>query len=114
LTLRLSQRSQYSHRNGEGGHEVTSEGIRQMPEIQEIGEFLRNMKFKKKVIGGCDEESVLDYILEVTEMYEKIILDLINKREPAKPKPDKKNSAAPQTVEEILAEANAALRQTRG
>jgi len=92
---------------------VTSEGIRRMPEIQKIGEFLRKMKFKKKVFGGCDEESVLDTILEVTEMYEKIILDLINNKEPEKPKPDKKNSAAPQTVEQILAEANAALRRTR-
>ena len=50
--------------------------IRNLPEIQEIAQYLRGMKLKKKLFGGCDEESVLNYILEVTKKYEAILVGL--------------------------------------
>jgi len=51
--------------------------LRQMPEIQKIAEYLRSMTFKKKLIGGCDTESVLDHFSVVTEKYENIILSIL-------------------------------------
>ena len=47
--------------------------IRQMPEIQAIAEYLRNMKFKRKRFGGVDPESVLDHFSEITLQYEAIV-----------------------------------------
>jgi len=51
--------------------------LRQMPEIQKIADYLRSMTFKKKLIGGCDTESVLDHFSVVTEKYENIILSIL-------------------------------------
>lgn len=47
--------------------------LRQMPEIQNIAEYLRNMEFKKKAFGGCAVESVLEHFSAVTQQYESII-----------------------------------------
>ena len=52
--------------------EETNE-LQQMPEIQNIAEYLRNMKFRKKTFGGCDAESVLEHFAAVSQMYEAII-----------------------------------------
>ena len=47
--------------------------IRNLPEIQVIAEYLRNMKFRRKLFGGCDEASVLDHIEKITLQYEAIL-----------------------------------------
>ena len=47
--------------------------LRCMPEIQAIAEYLRGMKFKKKLMGGCSTESVLDHLSAITLQYEAII-----------------------------------------
>ncbi|MDR1805439.1 MAG: hypothetical protein LBQ80_01525 [Clostridium sp.] len=54
-----------------------TEIIRQMPEIRGIADYLRKMRFKKRVFGGCDEENVLDHISEITLMYEDLIASLL-------------------------------------
>ena len=51
--------------------------IRQMPAIQEIAEYLRNMTFKRKWFGGCDLEDVLDHFSDVTQKYELVISTLL-------------------------------------
>jgi len=47
--------------------------LRSMPEIQAIAEYLRGMKFKKQLMGGCGMESVLDHLSAITLQYEAII-----------------------------------------
>jgi len=47
--------------------------LRQLPEIQNIAEYLRNMEFRKKAFGGVDVESVLEHFSAVTLQYEAII-----------------------------------------
>jgi len=47
--------------------------LRQLPEIQNIAEYLRNMEFRKKLVGGVDAESVLEHFSAVTLQYEAII-----------------------------------------
>jgi len=47
--------------------------LRQMPEIQNIAAYLRDMTFRKKAFGGCDTESVFEHFSVVTQMYEAII-----------------------------------------
>jgi len=47
--------------------------LRGKPEIQAIAEYLRGMKFKKQLMGGCRTESVLDHLSAVTLQYEAII-----------------------------------------
>jgi len=51
--------------------------VKQMPEIQKIGEYLRNMQFKTKQFGGYDPKNVLDHFEAVTEKYESIIRSLV-------------------------------------
>ena len=51
--------------------------LRQLPEIREIASYLRNMTFKRKVFGGCDPESVLNHLYQVTAQYETIISSLL-------------------------------------
>ena len=41
-----------------------------------ITSYLRQMKFKRKVIGGVDEEDVLDKIEHITKLYKSLIEDL--------------------------------------
>jgi len=53
--------------------EQNTADIRHTPEIQAIVEYLRNMKFKRKVFGGVDTESVLDHFSQVTLQYEAVI-----------------------------------------
>lgn len=55
------------------------EEIYLMNDMQEIAEYLKQMKFKKKIVGGCDKESVLDHFEEVTHKYEKIIINMQEK-----------------------------------
>ena len=55
--------------------------IRNLPEIQAIAQYLRDMKLKKNLFGGCDKESVLDCILEVTKKYEAILVELFTRQE---------------------------------
>jgi len=47
--------------------------LRQLPEIQNIAEYLRNMVFRKKIFGGVDVESVLEHFSVVTLQYEAIV-----------------------------------------
>ena len=47
--------------------------LRQLPEIQNIAEYLRTMEFRKKFLGGVDAESVLEHFSAVTLQYEAII-----------------------------------------
>jgi len=54
--------------------------LKSIPEIQEIAAYLRNMKFKRKVFGGCDPESVLNHMYQVTAQYETIIASLLSQR----------------------------------
>ncbi len=56
-------------------------GLRHMPEIQNIAAYLREMKFKHKAFGGCDEESVLDHISHITLQYEAIVSALLTREE---------------------------------
>ncbi len=44
----------------------------------EINEYLKNLKFKKTIIGGLDEEDVWKKIKKLDEMYQKE-LDYIKK-----------------------------------
>ena len=44
-----------------------------MPEILAIVEYLQGMKFKRRVFGGVDVESVLDHISEITLQYDAIL-----------------------------------------
>jgi len=48
-----------------------------MPEIQSIAAYLRQMQFKRKAFGGCDEESVLDHISQITLQYEAVVSALL-------------------------------------
>jgi|GEM_PF-5832819 len=47
--------------------------LRGMPEIQAIAEYLRGMKFKKQLMGGCSMEGVLDHLSAITLQYEAVI-----------------------------------------
>jgi len=47
--------------------------LRQLPEIQNIAEYLRGMEFRKKLFGGVDVESVLEHFSAVTLQYEAVI-----------------------------------------
>ena len=53
--------------------------VRSMPEIKEIVEFLKNMEFKKKAVGGCDQEDVLDHMDRVVRMYHNVVESLNDK-----------------------------------
>jgi DNA anti-recombination protein RmuC len=55
--------------------------LRKIPEINEIAEYLRTMKFKMKLFGGCDMESVLDHFAAVSEKYNTIITTLTERYE---------------------------------
>lgn len=44
---------------------------RSLPEVQQISEYLRTMKFKKRALGGCDEEDVLKHFERVVGLYER-------------------------------------------
>jgi len=52
--------------------------LRQIPEIQKITEYLRDMEFKKKKFGGYSLESVLDHFDKITLMYERYITKLLD------------------------------------
>ena len=47
--------------------------LRQLPEIQNIAEYLRTMEFRKKLIGGVDAGSVLEHFSAVTLQYEAVV-----------------------------------------
>jgi len=47
--------------------------LRQLPELTSIAEYLRTMRFKKKLLGGCDTENVLDHFSVVALQYEAVI-----------------------------------------
>lgn len=55
--------------------------LEQIPEISEIARYIENMEFRKKAFGGIDEESAMEQISAISEMYEKIIRDLKEERE---------------------------------
>jgi len=55
--------------------------IRNLPEMQAIAQYLRDMNLKKNLFGGCDKESVLRCILEVTKKYEAILVELFAQQE---------------------------------
>lgn len=43
------------------------------PGTEQIAEYIENLKFHRKAVGGCDEEDVLRKIGEICTMYEKVI-----------------------------------------
>ena len=47
--------------------------IRHLPEIQAIAEYLRNMEFKRKLIGGVSADDVLSHFSIITLQYEAVI-----------------------------------------
>jgi len=49
--------------------------------MEVITQYLRNMDFKKSVMGGCDKEDVLDKIEELTGLYKQYIDGIINESE---------------------------------
>jgi hypothetical protein len=51
--------------------------LRKMPEILEIADYLRELTFKHRVFGGCDENDVLDRISDITLKYEAVISSLL-------------------------------------
>lgn len=51
---------------------MENESIGNTPE--EIAEWIRSVKFKKKMLGGVDEEDVWKKIEELNELYEKALL----------------------------------------
>lgn len=53
--------------------EQNIQDVRHLPEIQMIAEYMKNMKFKRKVFGGVDTESVLDHFSQVSQQFEAII-----------------------------------------
>ena len=57
--------------------------LRHMPEIQNIAAYLREMTFRHKAFGGCDEESVLDHISNVTLQYEAVLSMLLTRGDQA-------------------------------
>lgn len=40
---------------------------------EKIAEYIKNLEFHKKALGGCDEEDVFQKIGEICEMYEAVI-----------------------------------------
>jgi len=52
---------------------LNSEEPRHVPEILAIVEYLQGMKFKRRVFGGVDIESVLDHIEQITLRYDTIL-----------------------------------------
>lgn len=43
---------------------------------EQIVEYIENLKFRRKAVGGCDEEDVLRKIGEICAMYEKVIEEI--------------------------------------
>ena len=58
-------------------------GVWIVSDTREIADYLKNMSFKKKAIGGCDQEDVLDKFEDVTLLYQKILKDMDAKLEQA-------------------------------
>jgi len=52
--------------------------LRSLKEIQDIAAYLRNMKIRHKAFGGCDPESVLSHLYEITLQYETLIAGLLS------------------------------------
>ena len=52
-----------------------------IPETQGIEEYLRSMKFRRKLLGGCDRESVLDHFSAVTLQYEDVVSSCLARSE---------------------------------
>jgi len=83
--------------------------LRQMPEIQNIAEYLRGMTFRKKTFGGYDIESVYEHFSAVTQMYEAIISAYVEQvdryaRELAvfQVRPEGQPPAAPQQMQQAM------------
>ncbi len=53
--------------------------IEYYPEIKEIAEYLKHMKFRSRFFGGCDQESVLYHMQEITNKYKNFIENLLSK-----------------------------------
>ena len=53
---------------------MNEENIKQIPEVQKIGEFIRNMSFEKQAVGGCKEEDVIEKIDKISDMFLEIIV----------------------------------------
>lgn len=52
------------------------EEITSAPSVDEITEYLSNMKFRRKLFGGYRKESVLENISKVSDMYRAVIVEL--------------------------------------
>ena len=55
--------------------------LEQIPEIADIARYIENMEFRKKAFGGIDEESAMEQISAISQMYERIIRNLTEERE---------------------------------
>lgn len=50
--------------------------LKDIPQLLQVSEYLRTMKFKKRAVGGCDEEDVLRHFERVVSLYAEAI-DLV-------------------------------------
>lgn len=50
--------------------------LKDIPQLLQVSEYLRTMKFKKRAVGGCDEEDVLKHFERVVSLYAEAI-DLV-------------------------------------
>ena len=55
--------------------------LEQIPEITEIARYIENMEFRKKALGGIDEESAMEHISIISNKYEQIIRSLTEEKE---------------------------------
>lgn len=46
---------------------------KQQTRFREIAAYIKTLEFRKKTIGGCDEEDVFQQIQEICRMYEDVI-----------------------------------------
>lgn len=51
-----------------------------MEGLSEIASYIEEMEFKKKALGGCDEEDVMEKIGIICEKYQEVIRELCEKQ----------------------------------
>lgn len=54
--------------------------VTSLPEVQKVAEYLRDMKFKQKAVGGVDLDDVLGHLDTITRMYNAAIGSVLTGR----------------------------------
>ena len=44
--------------------------VRELPEVREILQYMKNITFRKKVFFGYDKDDAMDHIASINQMYE--------------------------------------------